>query len=85
MPVLREAGILRSAWCIHHHRAVTFARRLARDLAQHRKPPGVLVRRGLALLRAEPAIVGRLTGLGAESARPAEVERVLRTGAVTVG
>ncbi len=85
VPTLRDAGVLWAAWCIHHHPAVTFARRLARDLAQHRKPPAVLLRRGVGLMRTEPDIVRRLTGLGAESARPVEVERVLRTGVVAVG
>ncbi len=84
VPGLRDAGILRAAWCIHHPPVVTFARRLARDLAQHRKPARVLVRRGLTLMRAEPAIVRRLTALGAESARPAEVEQALRAGVPAV-
>ena len=84
IPALADAGILHGAWCIRHHRAVTFGRRLARDLAERRKPPLVLVRRGLALLRAEPTIVRRLTALGATSARPAEVERRLGTTGVPV-
>ncbi len=84
VPALREAGILHAAWCIHHRRSVTFVRRLARDLAERRKPPPVLLRRGLSLMRAEPGIVRRLTALGAVSARPAEVEHVLRTGTVSV-
>ncbi len=82
---LGEAGVLYGAWCIHHRPAVTFVRRLTRDLAERRKPPHVLLRRGLSLMRAEPEIVRRLEGLGAASARPAHVERVLRTGGAPVG
>ncbi len=71
---LREAGILHSAWCIHHRPFVTFVRRLARDLKERRKPPMVLVRRGLALMRAEPEVVRRQVALGAEAARATDVE-----------
>ena len=35
----------------------------------------MLVRRGVALLRAEPAVLRRQTGLGAEAARAREVLR----------
>lgn len=78
---LRDAGILHSAWCVRHPRWMTFARRLVRDLAERRKPPLVLLRRGLALTRAEPDIVARMERLGAVCARPAEVERGLRATA----
>ena len=71
---LRAAGVLHSAWCVHHHPTVTFVRRLARDLKERRKPPLVLVRRGLALMRAEPQIIRRQTDLGARPARAADVE-----------
>lgn len=82
---LDEAGVLYGAWCIHHRPTLTFVRRLARDLAERRKPPHVLLRRGLALMRAEPEIVHRLEALGATSARPAQVERMLGTGGTPVG
>jgi uridine kinase len=74
---LAAAGILHSAWCVRHPRWVTFARRLVRDLAERRKPPLVLVRRGLALTRSEPELVARMERLGATCARPDEVERRL--------
>lgn len=74
---LRECGVLHSAWCIHHRPGVTFVRRLLRDLKERRKPPTVLVRRGLALMRDEPGIVARQTALGAVPARASEVERQL--------
>lgn len=71
---LRSAGVLHSAWCIHHRPSVTFVRRLARDLRERRKPPSVLVRRGWTLMRAEPEVVERQVALGAESARATDVE-----------
>ena len=75
---LRDGGLLHSAWCVHHGRWVTFGRRLVRDLAERRKPPAVLLRRGLALCRDEPAVVARMERLGARPATPTEVERALR-------
>jgi len=60
----REAGVLEAAYCITQHRAVTFWRRLTRDLREHRKPPLVLVRRGLALARAQRDVVRRAVAVG---------------------
>lgn len=60
----REAGVLEAAYCITQHRAVTFWRRLTRDLREHRKPPLVLVRRGLALARGQRDIVRRAVAVG---------------------
>ena len=68
---------------MHHHRWVTFARRLARDLAERRKPPLTLVRRGLALVRDEPGVVRRQEALGAEPARAADLEGRLSALAAT--
>lgn len=77
VPPLRDAGLLHSAWCVRHHRLHTFVLRLARDLRERRKPPVTLVRRGLVLLREEPAIVARLRLLGAQPASPRQAERRL--------
>jgi len=60
----RESELLADAVCVHNPRLVTFVRRLVRDLREHRKPPWVLVRRGVSLLRAEPAIVARARDAG---------------------
>ncbi len=60
----REAGVLEAAYCVTQHRAVTFWRRLTRDLREHRKPPLVLVRRGLALARAQRDVVRRALDVG---------------------
>jgi uridine kinase len=78
---LREAGVLHSAWCIHHRPLVTFVRRLARDLKERRKSPMVLVRRGLALMRTEPEVIRRQEALGARSARAKDVEARLAAAA----
>ena len=74
---LRERGLLAGAYCVHHHRVVTFVWRLLRDLSEHRKPPWTLVRRGLALMRAEPRVVARQESLGAVSARAKDLEPLL--------
>ncbi|UPK76092.1 ATP-binding protein [Nocardioidaceae bacterium SCSIO 66511] len=73
----RARGILADAICVRHHRLVTFALRLARDLRERRKPPGVLVRRGWALLRAEPAIVRAAERMGCVAMTPRQAERRL--------
>jgi len=74
---LREAGVLHTAWCVRRGRWVTFVLRLVRDLAQRRKPPHVLLRRGWALALAEPEVVSRMESLGARCATPREAEAVL--------
>ncbi|MDM4722434.1 hypothetical protein QTQ03_23640 [Micromonospora sp. WMMA1363] len=71
----RRRGVLAGAYALRRPRGATFVRRLARDLAEQRKAPQVLVRRGVALLRAEPAVLRRQTSLGAEAARAGEVLR----------
>jgi len=74
---LRRRGLLRAAYCVHRPRLVTFVWRLLRDLSERRKPPMVLLRRGLAQLHDEPAVVSRAVSLGAVTARPVQVERDL--------
>ncbi|MFD1323105.1 hypothetical protein [Micromonospora sonneratiae] len=54
---------------------MTFIRRLVRDLSERRKSPVVLVRRGLALVRSEPAVLRRQVGLGCRPARGDEIVR----------
>jgi uridine kinase len=67
-------GILAAAYALQRPRFVTYIRRLSRDLAEHRKPPMVLLRRGLVLLRSEPTVLARQSLLGA---RPASARRIL--------
>jgi len=61
---MREAGLLAAAYCLRQHPMVTFWRRLSRDLREHRKPPLVLLRRGLALARAQRRIVAEAVAAG---------------------
>ena len=62
--LVQERGSLADAVVVRRSRHKNFLRRLRRDLAEHRKPPWTLVRRGLALMRAEPAVVARQVSLG---------------------
>lgn len=52
----REAGLPVSAIWLDRRRPANFARRLVRDLKEHRKPPAILVRRGVVLYRTEPSL-----------------------------
>ena len=66
----RERGLLADAICVTQHPAVTFFRRLVRDLREHRKPPWVLVRRGLHLARLQGRVVARAVALGCRVVSP---------------
>lgn len=79
----RDRGLLAAALCVRHPRLLTYALRLVRDLREHRKPPHVLVRRGLALLRAEPGVIRTAVDLGCEPMSPRRAERRLRRIAIT--
>jgi uridine kinase len=60
----RDAGLLADAVCVHNPRLLTFWRRLSRDLRERRKPPWVLVRRGVSLLRHDLDVVARAERAG---------------------
>lgn len=60
----RAAGVLADAYCVTQHPLVTFWRRLTRDLREHRKPPLVLLRRGVALAMAQRLVVRRAVEAG---------------------
>ncbi len=68
-------ALLADAICVRHHRLVTFWRRLTRDLKERRKPPHVLFRRGLLLLRAEPQVVAHAVDLGCTPMTPEQAYR----------
>jgi uridine kinase len=70
VPRCRAHGLLAAAYCVRQHPMVTFWRRLTRDLREHRKPPLVLVRRGLALMRGQKAVVEHAVALGCEPVSP---------------
>lgn len=72
---LRRRGVLAEAWCVRNRPWTTFARRLARDLAERRKPPLTLWRRGHVLRRAEPGIVATQQALGATPLTAREAEQ----------
>ena len=76
----REAGLLSAAYCVRQHPLVTFWRRLTRDLREHRKPPLVLVRRGLALMREQRRVVANAVARGCEPVTPAEALAAVRRG-----
>lgn len=64
LPRARAAGLSVTGIWLDRPRWATFAMRLARDLRERRKPPWVLLRRGLALLRDEPEAARRALALG---------------------
>ena len=68
----QEAGLLADAICLTHRPAVTFWRRLVRDVRENRKGALTLLRRGRALLAAEPGIVAEQVSLGAEPVHGAD-------------
>lgn len=74
----REEGLLADALCVALHPWATFGRRLLRDLAESRKPPLTLVRRGNGLRRAEDGLVAQWTALGCRRVTPAEAEAAVR-------
>ncbi len=74
----RDAGLLAAAYCVRQHPAVTFWRRLTRDLREHRKPPLVLVRRGLDLMRGQRRVVAHAVALGCEPVTSEEAAAAIR-------
>jgi uridine kinase len=83
----RDRGLLADAICLSQHPLLTFVRRLSRDLREHRKPPGVLVRRGLRLLREQRRVVAHAESLGCRVLSPeqayAEIRARLTSGRPT--
>jgi uridine kinase len=65
-----DAGLLAAAYCVTQSPTVTFWRRLTRDLRERRKPPFVLVKRGLALMRAQPRVVADAVAKGCTAVYP---------------
>jgi uridine kinase len=79
----REAGLLGAAYCVTQRPVVTFWRRLVRDLRERRKPPLVLLRRGLALMRGQSQVVADAVAKGCVVVSPdegyADVHRLMTT------
>lgn len=80
----REAGMLGAAYCVRQHPLVTFWRRLTRDLREHRKPPMVLVLRGLALMREQRDLVADIVAHGCTPVSPEEAATEIRRQAQEV-
>lgn len=72
-----DRGLLAAAHCVRQHPMVTFWRRLTRDLKERRKPPLVLVRRGLALLRGQRRVVQNAVAKGCTAHTPDESHAAL--------
>ena len=75
---LREAGLLAAAYCLRQHPLVTFWRRLTRDLREHRKPPLVLLRRGMSLMRDQRRIVAEAVAAGCTAVSADEAHTLVR-------
>lgn len=73
-----RAGHLLAAYCLTQRPVVTFWRRLLRDLREHRKPPLVLVRRGLALMRGQRKVVADAVAKGCRVTGAERAHRELR-------
>ncbi len=78
VPDCAAQGLLAAAYCITQQRAITFWRRLTRDLREHRKSPKVLVRRGWALFRDQPHVVAHAASLGCRVSSPDETLTEIR-------
>ncbi|WP_235509547.1 uridine kinase family protein [Terrabacter sp. Soil811] len=76
---LRREGLLADALCVRQNRSLTALRRFVRDLSERRKPPHILVRRGLALWRDEPRVVAQARADGARCLHPRQAESELGT------
>jgi uridine kinase len=66
----RRRDLVAAALCVTQHPALTFVRRLSRDLRERRKPPFYLLRRGLHLLAAQRQVVTHAERLGCRVATP---------------
>lgn len=64
LPLARAEGLTVEPIYLNRSRWLVALLRLRRDLAQRRKPPLVLLRRGWALVRAQPALRARAVAAG---------------------
>lgn len=74
---LHARGLLLDAIVVRRRPWKNLVRRAARDLADRRKPPATILRRGLGLFHAEPAVVGRAMGAGCRPLDAPGTRRVL--------
>ena len=78
VPAARAAGLEMDALYLDRPRLQTLLFRFVRDVSEHRKPLPVLLRRGLALFRAEPALRAHALACGCRPVSMAEALRVVR-------
>ncbi len=78
----RAVGLEVDALYLDRPRTLNLLRRFARDVRDHRKPVGVLVRRGLALRRAEPGLRAYALAQGCRPVSMAAARRGIATGPV---
>ncbi|SEP94622.1 hypothetical protein [Microlunatus flavus] len=78
VPAARAAGIDMDALYLDRPRAQTMLFRFVRDVSEHRKPLPVLLRRGVALFRAEPALRRRALASGCRPVSLREALAVVR-------
>ena len=71
--------MLGDALYLDRPRTLTMVLRFVRDVREHRKPLGVLIRRGLALWRAEPAVRAHALAAGCRPVSLREALRVVET------
>jgi uridine kinase len=74
---LRASGVAMDAVYLDRPRTATLLRRFLRDVAEHRKPVWLLVRRGIALWRAEPQMRAHALALGCRPVSMAEATRAV--------
>ena len=75
---LRDRGLLADAVVLHRAPWKNFVRRFARDLAERRKPPVTLWRRGRILMAAERDVVQSACDRGCRAVEAAELAALLR-------
>lgn len=73
-------GLLAGAYCVTQHPLRTFWRRLTRDLREQRKPPLLLLRRGLDLMRDQRRVVAHAVERGCQQATPDQAYAELTGG-----
>ena len=78
VPAARAAGLEMDALYLDRPRLQTLLFRFVRDVSEHRKPLPVLLRRGLALFRVEPALRAHALACGCRPVSMAEALRVVR-------
>lgn len=74
----RDLGILADAVVLHRAPWKNFLRRFVRDLAERRKPPATLWRRGRLLMAVEPELVATATAKGCRPLGAHELAAMLR-------